>query len=723
MSLRIQLLGPPRMSLGGHPVDLPGHRPLALLAYLVTTGQPHSRSHLIDLLFEGPDDPRAALRWTLSKLRKAIGSDYILTDRQEVSFNFQSDFWLDVSAFQAGEIELFQGDFLEGLYLRDALRFEEWLLFERERLRGQYQAGLEQQLEMHERQDDAAAVVTTAHLLLKQDNLREDWQRALMKAYARLGKRETALAQFEQCRQVLRAELGVDPSPETLALVEAIQSGQVGLDNSPVTSPASPQRRMPTSIGQSNQPMSAPVPNDVENETVMVRQIRPVLSLSWVFFGILGAVTLIVVLAMVLSSIVDFNSWADFSKSSSSPNHVDQPGPLAGTTVTIVGPGRDEQQKLFEQSMGPFEERTGINVVYIVAADQLKSFVKARVEQGYPPDIAAFPQPGLLAEFVRQGKIVDLRTFLSDDYLQQQYTDTFLELATVDGKMAGVWHNAFLKSLVWYPKQPFEARGYEVPETWDELMALSDRIVADGGIPWCIGIESGDNSGWVGTDWVEDILLRTAPSETYDAWARHDLPFNSPEIRRVFEIMGQIWLNDDYVHGGVVNISTESWRDSAVHLFEDPPGCFLHRQASFVRYVFPQTARYGQDYDFFYLPPIDPEFGHPVLGGGDIFAMFNDRPEVREVVRYLTTAESARALVEGGGFISPHRNTPLEWYPSAAELRFAQIILSADTYRFDGSDLMPREVGAGSFWSGITDWVEGTDLETVLQEIDNSWPE
>ena len=138
---------------------------------------------------------------------------------------------------------------------------------------------------------------------------------------------------------------------------------------------------------------------------------------------------------------------------------------------------------------------------------------------------------------------------------------------------------------------------------------------------------------------------------------------------------------------------------------------------------FPKTVRDDQDYDFFYLPPIDPECGRPVLGSGDIFAMFNDRPEVREVMRYLTTAESARALVDSGGFISPHRKTPLEWYPSAAELRYAQIILSADTYRFDGSDLMPREVGAGSFWRGITEWVAGADLEMVLPEIDNSWPQ
>ena len=103
--------------------------------------------------------------------------------------------------------------------------------------------------------------------------------------------------------------------------------------------------------------------------------------------------------------------------------------------------------------------------------------------------------------------------------------------------------------------------------------------------------------------------------------------------------------------------------------------------------------------------------------------MFSDRPEVREVMCYLTTAESTRAMIENGSILTPHRDTPIEWYPTAADLRFAQIVLSADTYRFDGSDLMPREVGLGSFYRGITDWVEGADLEMVLEEIDNSWPE
>jgi alpha-glucoside transport system substrate-binding protein len=708
MSLRIQFLGEPSIHLDDTPVTLPGGRPLALLAYLLITKKSHRREHLIDLLFDGPDDPRAALRWTLTKIRKAIGNDYILSDGEEVSFNFESDFWLDVSAFEAGEIELFQGDFLEGLYLRNAIRFEEWLLFERQRMRGKYQAGLEKQLELYKRQSDYAAVYITAQGLLKLDNLREDWHRALMEAYARLGKRATALDQFEMCRQVLRTEWDMDPAPETLALAEAIRNGRIGPQVTIIENGSS----QPKSSSSQEQAV----------ESLEATEPPPHKDFPRRNLALIGVLSLFVLLLIGSIRVINKrnNTLGDVSSiAGSGPQIESDPQDFAGTEVSIIGNYNEDLLNLFNQSMVPLKERTGINVVFISDGDQ---FVAKRLWGEDVPDIVMLPQPGRLFELGNEGKIVDLNIFLDDDYLQQQYPQAYLELATLDGKMFGVWFSVGLKSLVWYPSQAFEAKGYVVPETWDELIALSDQIVADGGTPWCIAINDFDGLRWVGTDWVEDILLRTAPPETYDAWVRHDLPFNSPEIRRVFEIMGQIWLNEDYVYGGVKNITSEYYQDNPTHLFEDPPGCYLHKQASFAPLFFPPGVRYGEDYDFFYLPPIDPEFGKPVLGSGDIVAMLNDRPEVREVMRYFTTPESAKVMIEHGGYLNPHRGTPIEWFPTAADLRFAQIILSADTYRFDGSDLMPEEIGMGSFFRGIHDWVEGVDLETVLQQIDDSWP-
>ena len=724
MTLIVRLLGPVQISRDNQPAQLRGYQSQALLAYLLLTGKAHTRQHLVDLLFDRADDPRANLRWILSELRRAIGGDYILADRHEVAFNFEGDYWLDVSAFEAGQVELYRGDFLEGLHLRDAFRFEDWLFFERERLRGRYQQALEQQLAMLEQQGDEAAVIETAHRLLRLDNLREDWQRVLIGAYASLGKREAALAQFEQCRNALQAELGIAPAAETVALAQAIQQGQIG---------PRPAEASPAKIDS-----APPVMNlQVKQRLIFPAQRR---SLPWRLLGVSGAVILVAGLVAALGGFLGGNGLAGVSREATrtlettlavgNTNPVSSAGneaalpELAGTSVTILGAVQEEYVKLFERSMQSFEDRTGINVIYSSAGESFETLIAASVKRGDPPDIADFPQPGYMADFARQGKLVDVGTFLSDDYLHQQYPQAFLDLATVDGKMIGVWYEANLKSLVWYPKREFEAAGYKVPATWDELIALSDQMVADGKTPWCVGMEDGDASGWVGTDWIEDILLRIAPPETYDAWVRHELPFNSPEVRQAFEILGRIWFREGYVYGGPANIMAENWADSPTHLFENPPDCYLHRQGSWTpQHLFPKNVKFGQDYDFFYLPPIEAQFGYPVLVGGKILAMFNDRPEVREVMRYLTTVEAARSVVEAGGFVSPHRDVPLDWYPSAADLRYAQIILGADTFRFDGSDLMPGEVGAGSFWQGMVDWVNGADLETVLQDIDNSWPQ
>ena len=714
MALEIHLLGPARILCDGDAVELAGYRPLALLAYLILTRKAHPREHLIDLFFDGPDDPRAALRWTLSKLRKSIGDEYILTERDAVAFNFRSDAWIDVAAFEAGETDLYQGDLLSGLYLRDALRFEEWLAFERQRLRDIYQADLEKQLTAYKTQDDAAAVVITAQQLLRLDSLREDWHYDLIRAYARLGKRTAALEQYELCRQMLRREWGTEPAPEIARLAQELQSQRIPAaiangysDGSPAAATSTPA--FPLSADNLSRPLSA-APN---------RQPKWRRSLPWAALGVV-AVLAIILLAMSGTSSAGSQSPAAQAATSAATSRAAQAvsRPYAGKTVLVMAPFQNVYGDLFVQAMAPFEERTGIDVQFLTGNEL---YVAAKVAAGEAPDVVSFPQPGRLLEYAQQGKLVDLKSFMSEEYLQGQYPQNFLNLVTYQDQVFGAWFSAGLKSLVWYPKPEFEARGYEAPETWEELIALTDQIVVEGGTPWCIGIDDSDARGWIGTDWVEDILLRTVPPETYDAWVRHELPFDSPEIRRAFEIMGQIWLNDEYVYGGRQGISRDNFQESPAHLFEDPPGCYLHRQASFALHLFPPGVEYGKDVDFFYLPPIDAQYGKPVLGGGDVFAMFNDRPEVRELIRYLTTVEAVKPLVQYGGYISPHKGTPLEWYPTTADLRFAQILLGADTYRFDGSDMMPDQVGFGSFYRGITDWVEGTDLDAVLQEIDASW--
>jgi alpha-glucoside transport system substrate-binding protein len=401
-------------------------------------------------------------------------------------------------------------------------------------------------------------------------------------------------------------------------------------------------------------------------------------------------------------------------------------GEFTGTDVNVLGVIGDQELVKFQESVSPFEEATGITVVYESTRD-FQPIIRARVEAGDPPDIADFPQPGLLANVVSTGETVDVSQFLDMDKLQANYNQGWLDMATMESPdgpiMAGVWHRATGKSFVWYPKKEFDAAGYETPATWDELMALTQQITDDGGTAWCIGIESNSATGWVATDWLESIMLRTTSPENYDKWVAGELYFPSSEVKRAMELMSDIWLNDDYVHGGSDAIVSTSFYEAPLPMFENPPQCWLHLQGPWITFFFDEDLEAGVDYDFFTLPPIDQTYGTPMLVAGNIMAMFNDRPEVRALIEFFSTGASVKAWVKAGGATSPHNDSSLDWYTHDIDRRAAQALLEADTVRFDGSDLMPPEVGTGSFWRGMTDYFSGVaDLDTVLQEIHASWP-
>ncbi len=404
-------------------------------------------------------------------------------------------------------------------------------------------------------------------------------------------------------------------------------------------------------------------------------------------------------------------------------------GKLKGTTVSLLhGLSGDEENK-FKAQFTDFQAKTGITVNLVPGSTTESIAVKA--QSGTIEDIVNFPQPGTMGSYAKQGKLVDLNKFIKADWLKQNYNQGFIDTNTVPDAsgnkiLGGVFNRINLKSIVFYPKKAFDEAGYKVPETWDDMKKLMDQIVADGDTPWCIGIESGGATGWPATDWIEDIMLRTTSLDNYDKWTRGELPFTDPVVKNAFQVMTDIWFNDKYVYGGRQSIATTAFGQAPAPMMQDPPKCWLHRQGTFITTFLEQAkpgAKAGVDYDFFYLPPIDQQYGKPVLFAGDVFSMFNDRPEVRAVIEYLTTYESVAPWIKiGGGAISPHKNSVLSDYTNVVDRKAAEIIQNASSARFDGSDLMPAEVGSGSFWKGITDYVSGSaDLDQALTTIQNGW--
>ena len=400
---------------------------------------------------------------------------------------------------------------------------------------------------------------------------------------------------------------------------------------------------------------------------------------------------------------------------------------LSGQSVTISGPWLAPEDGFFDNMIAYFEAATGADVTY-VGSDSFEQQIVIDAEAGAAPNIAVFPQPGLAADLAARGLLSPLPAGMGD-WVANNYGagSSWVDLGTyadANGadQLFGFFYNVNVKSLVWYNPENFEDAGYDIPTTMEELRALTDQIVAEGETPWCIGLGSGAATGWPATDWVEDIMLRTQPADVYDAWTSNEMAFNDARVVAAIEEFGWFARDDAKVSGGAGAVASTDFRDSPKGLFSSPPQCYMHRQASFVPAFFPEDVEFGVDADFFYFPSYESkDLGNPVLGGGTLMAITNASDATTEFMNFLQLPIAHEIMMAQTGFLTPHKGVNLQAYLNDTLRKQGQILIDATTFRFDGSDLMPGGVGAGTFWTGMVDYTGGKDAQTVADEIQASW--
>jgi alpha-glucoside transport system substrate-binding protein len=205
----------------------------------------------------------------------------------------------------------------------------------------------------------------------------------------------------------------------------------------------------------------------------------------------------------------------------------------------------------------------------------------------------------------------------------------------------------------------------------------------------------------------------------------HKIPFNDPKIVAAVDKVGAILKNEKFVNGGygpVKSIASTAFQEGGVPITEGK--CALHRQASFYANFWPEGTKVGEDGDVFafYLPGNDPS-KKPVLGAGEFVAAFADRPEVQAVQAYLAGAEFPNTRMKLATYVSARKGVDPANAQNPIDKLSIEMLQDPNTvFRFDGSDLMPASVGAGTFWKGMTDWINGKDTKTVLDYIEASWP-
>ncbi|QAY63875.1 carbohydrate ABC transporter substrate-binding protein [Xylanimonas allomyrinae] len=407
----------------------------------------------------------------------------------------------------------------------------------------------------------------------------------------------------------------------------------------------------------------------------------------------------------------------------------DEFGDLSGKTVSVYASITDVEGDAQQRSYEAFEKCTGITIDY-EGSREFEAQLLVRLKAGTPPDLAYLPQPGLLNTVVNDyPDLIKPAPAQTEANVDQYFSESWKSYGTVDGTFYAAPLGANVKSFVWYSPQDFKDKGYTVPETWSDLLALTAQMQETAGGPvWCAGVESGDATGWPGTDWIEDMMLRTAGPDVYDQWWKHEIPFNDPQVVAAFDEAGKILKNPDYVNaglGGIDSIASTPWTDAGFGLLDGT--CELHRAANFYAANWPSGTTVGEDGDVFafYLPTDQTDI-KPVAVGGEFVAAFADRPEVQAFQTFLASADWANSkavATPDGGWVSANTGLKPELLKSELDQESAKILADPKAVaRFDASDLMPGPVGAGTFWTGMVNWFTGQSTQDVVDAIEASWP-
>jgi alpha-glucoside transport system substrate-binding protein len=430
---------------------------------------------------------------------------------------------------------------------------------------------------------------------------------------------------------------------------------------------------------------------------------------------------------MIKKTLIAGASALALASMASSVLAADYKGPnLKGEVVTITCPWTGAEEGVFKKVISVFEKSTGATVKHSCSQSSEQQIV-IDIKAGSPSNISVFPQPGLAANMAAIGGLVPLGDKASN-FVKTNFAagSSWADLGTYANKAGkkeffGMFYNVNVKSLVWYIPENFKEKGYKVPKSMEELQALTKKMAADGGAkPWCIGLGSDAATGWPATDWVEDFMLRTQTPAVYDGWVDNSIKFNDKRVVEAIEAYGAFAKNDAYVDGGAQAVATVSFKDSPKGMFGSPPKCYMHRQASFIPAFFPEGK--AEEADFFYFPSYaGKKLGNPVLGGGTIMTITKDSKGSRAFMEFLQHPQAHETWMAEGGFLTPHKGADINKYKNKALKKQGEILLGATTFRFDGSDLMPGAIGAGSFWKGMVNYSGGQSAQQVADEIQKSW--
>lgn len=396
--------------------------------------------------------------------------------------------------------------------------------------------------------------------------------------------------------------------------------------------------------------------------------------------------------------------------------------PAKVSTIDALTEWGGSELDAFKQQLAAFTKKTGVNVT-VESTRDLPAVLNTRIRGNNPPDICGMPNLSTFQDMVNKGKVVQLDKFIDMNQIQKDYAKAWIDLASVNGHMYAVLPKANNKNTVWYNPTQFQSAGGTIPQTWNDLISVSDKIAKSGKYPWAMGVESAASSGWPATDWVALIYMGKYGPDMYNQWVTHKIPWTHPSIKDSIQMFGQIVQGNHYINGAPQSILATNFQDSTYQPYDTPPKAYMcclgDFTSGFITSQF-KTLKAGTDFNFFPFPTINAQYKGGIIGGADIMVAMKDNDGTRQFMQFMSSAEAQTIWVKLGGATSVNKSVQLSDYPDAVTRQSAQMLTGATAATLSVGDLIPAALQS-AYWKGMLTYIQDPkQLDSVLSSLEST---
>ena len=395
--------------------------------------------------------------------------------------------------------------------------------------------------------------------------------------------------------------------------------------------------------------------------------------------------------------------------------------------VVIAGPQLTDLE-YFKDELKNIEDSTGLKIKYETYSD-IETHIIENLNSAI--DIAIIPNPQGAVNLGERGIVKSIGNILTEEEMNNYFSTHLQEITTSrnTNKNYGAFFRLFPNTMIWYSIEKFEAIGSPEFKTYEDILSYTNNYSKDGKNLWCLDIESGASTGWIATNWLEDIILTEYGVEVYDEWTNQDILSSSDEILNSINSIGKLVFAENAVYGTNKRIVRKEFRNNYNNLLNENVDCVFSWGGHYASFYMPQDKKFGKDYDFFKFPSTNNM--NSMVGIGDVVTILNYSNATQEVFNAIIDESFGQNWMNkpDATYIPANKlNQNLIANPlTEKEAKLIKQSLNENTFRYDASELMERKIGADALWVALTNYIDMgrerayREIEDITEELDRNF--